>query len=50
MGSLMTYILDDHKQNVKTYKYKGSDVSILYKYVTSPICDVISMFIPEFIT
>jgi hypothetical protein len=41
------YIQEDWKENIRNYKYKGSDNSIFYKYVASPICEYIVSKLPE---
>ena len=41
------YIEEDWKDNIRNYKYKGSDNSIFYKLVASPMCDFIVKRLPE---
>lgn len=41
------YIREEWKENVRNYKYKGSDNSILYNYFTSPLCEAIVKNLPE---
>ncbi len=45
----MTYIKEELKHNIKNYKYKSHDASILYNYVTSPMCDKIVNYIPSYV-
>ena len=44
-----TYIKEQWKENIKNYKYSGKDDSLLYNYVTSPLCNKIVEFVPAFI-
>ena len=43
------YIDDEYKENLKHYKFTGKDNSIYYNYVISPICNVITNYIPKWI-
>lgn len=47
MSLINFYIQEEWKEHIKSYKYKGSDYSILYTYVTSPLCDVIVEYLPR---
>ena len=49
MGLLNPYIKEEWKSAVKSYKFKGSDASLFYNYVTSPICTKLVEFIPSYI-
>jgi hypothetical protein len=33
----------------RNYKYNGKDDSIFYRFVASPLCDIIVNFIPEWL-
>lgn len=41
------YIREEWKDNVRNFKYRGTDNSIFYKYFTSPVCNVIVEYLPK---
>ena len=43
------YIKKDYYENIKTYKYKGGDLSLTYKYFISPLCEYLITYIPPYI-
>ncbi len=43
----MKYI--SKEQNLLKYKYAGSDRSLLYKYLLSPLADKLVEYIPEYV-
>jgi hypothetical protein len=47
MPLISPYIPEEWKENIRRYKYKGSDNSIFYRLCTSPLCDYIVQFIPK---
>lgn len=48
MGLISPYILNDAaKENIRKYKYKGSDSSLFYQMVVSPTCDRIVTLFPK---
>jgi hypothetical protein len=49
MSIFKKYIRDEWKENIRTYKYQGSDLSILYVHVTSPLCNKLVEYIPPWI-
>lgn len=48
-GLWQPYIKDEWKENIKNYKFNSTDSSILYNYVTSPLCNYLVKFIPSYI-
>ncbi len=44
--SLTPYIQTEYRENVKKFKYKGSDNSIFYRHFTSPLCDITCRYLP----
>ena len=40
------YIKNEYYENIQTYKYKGADLSLTYKYFISPLCEYIITYIP----
>lgn len=50
MGLLSPYIKEEWKQTIKAHKYEGTDNSIIYVYLTSPLCNKIVQCIPSYIT
>lgn len=49
MGLLTPYIKSNWKENIVNYKFMSKDSSILYNYVTSPLCNYLARFIPHYI-
>ena len=47
MGIFTAYIKDEWIPNIKAYKYKGTDYSIIYRYITSPFCNKLVTLIPS---
>lgn len=47
MSVMCEYIPEAWRDKIRKYKYKGSDSSLFYKYVTSPCCDYIVKFLPD---
>ena len=47
MGLFTPYILEEWKEPIRNYKYKGSDLSILYRYFTSPFCNYVVNYLPD---
>ncbi len=43
------YVKNESVENIKNYKYKGIDESIVYNKITSPLCNKIQKFIPDYI-
>ena len=41
------YIPLSNYENIQTYKYKGGDLSLTYKYFISPLCNKLLNYIPE---
>jgi hypothetical protein len=49
MGLLTPYIKEDWKAPIKAYKFKGTDYSLWYNYVTSPLANKLITFVPAYI-
>jgi hypothetical protein len=49
MGLFTPYIEEQLANNIKAYKYNAIDNSILYTYITSPICNKLVKLIPSYI-
>jgi len=49
MGLFTPYIKNEWKENIIKYKFHSTDSSILYNYVTSPLCNHLVKFIPNHI-
>lgn len=49
MGFISPYIKLEDKENIINYKFASKDSSILYNYVTSPLCNYLVKFIPNYI-
>ncbi len=47
MALITPYIPEEWKENIRKHKYKGSDNSIFYTRVTSPLCDYLVGFFPR---
>jgi hypothetical protein len=43
------YIKEEWKENIKNYKYSSNDYSLLYNYLTSPLCDKIVNYLPRYL-
>jgi len=43
------YIKEEWKENIKNYKYSGSDVSIWYTYISNPFCNWVVKYIPRWV-
>jgi hypothetical protein len=41
------YIQEDWKENIKNFKYRGKDLSLIYNYIGSPVCDDFCNMLPE---
>lgn len=50
MGLLSAYIKDEWVPNIKAYKYKGTDYSLFYRFMISPLCNKIVLLIPADVT
>ena len=44
-----SYISDHGRKMLPKYQYKGTDRSIFYKYISSPGCNVICEYIPNWV-
>lgn len=44
---LKNYIEEEWKDSIKQWKYRGSDNSLFYIYVMSPLCDYLTSFLPK---
>ena len=49
MAFLPTYIKEEYKENIINYKFQSNDASLLYNYITSPLCNYLVKFIPIYI-
>ncbi len=47
MAIISPYIKEEWKDNIRSYKYSGTDRSLFYNYVASPICNIIVEKLPE---
>ena len=47
MSIMSEYIPEAWKDKIRNYKYKGSDNSLFYRYVTSPCCDFVVKHLPD---
>jgi hypothetical protein len=43
------YIREEWKENIKNFKYRGSDNSIFYRMVVNPICNFIADHLPSWL-
>jgi hypothetical protein len=41
------YIREEWKDNIRNFKYKGSDISIFYTHFTSPVCNMLVEYLPN---
>ena len=41
------YIQEEWKENIRNYKYRGSDNSIFYKLVVNPLCEKKVEYFPK---
>lgn len=48
-GLCRNYIKDEWKENLKNYKYNSTDKSLLYVHITSPLCNYLVKFIPDYV-
>ena len=46
MTIISPYIKNEWKDNIKSYKYRGSDRSFFYNFVASPLCNIIVEKLP----
>lgn len=46
MRFVSPYIKEEWVENIKSYKYKGADNSIVYNYFASPLCNFLVEKIP----
>ncbi len=46
MPLISPYIKEEWKENVRNFKYKGSDSSIFYTLFTNPFCNWAVEFLP----
>mmetsp|Transcript_13188 Transcript_13188/g.25073 ORF Transcript_13188/g.25073 Transcript_13188/m.25073 type:complete len:386 (+) Transcript_13188:288-1445(+) len=44
-----SYLTDHGRKLLPKYQYKGTDRSLFYKYVSSPACNVICEYIPDYV-
>ena len=49
MSLYASYIKTDWYDKIKTYQYRSTDHSLLYNYVTSPLCNILVEYIPDYI-
>lgn len=49
MSTTGKYIDEKYIDNLINYKYEGNDYSIYYKYVISPVCNIITQLLPTWI-
>ena len=49
MSTTGKYIDEKYIDNIINYKYEGNDYSIYYKYVISPVCNIITQLLPTWI-
>jgi hypothetical protein len=49
MGLFTPYIKEELATNIKAYKYNAIDHSLLYTYITSPLCNKLVKLIPNYI-
>ncbi len=47
MAITSPYIEEKWHDNIRNFKYKGSDNSIFYKFFTGPACDFLVRFLPN---
>jgi hypothetical protein len=48
-GLCRDYIKEEWKENIKNYKFNSTDASLLYVHITSPLCNYLVKFIPDYI-
>jgi hypothetical protein len=41
------YIKEEWKENIRNYKFKGKDSSLVYNYIASPICNYLVKYVPK---
>ena len=46
---LSPYIKEEWYENIKNYKYSGSDISIWYVYISNPFCNWAIKYIPSWV-
>lgn len=46
MAILSPYIKQEWMENIKKFKYKGSDRSLFYNYLAGPLCNIIVEKLP----
>ena len=46
MNRFSPYIKEEWKENVKNYKYRGTDRGLYYNYVASPLCNILVQKFP----
>lgn len=44
--TIKPYIKEEWKDNIRDYKYRGSDISIFYVHFTSPFCNWVVNYLP----
>lgn len=50
MGLIKPYVQEEEwKENIRKYKYKGTDNSIFYVYVVSPLCNYLVELLPTWL-
>lgn len=49
LGLFNPYIKEEWKQNIKNYKFSSTDHSLLYVHITSPLCNWLVKFVPDYI-
>ena len=47
MSLYSPYIKEEWKDNIRSYKYRGSDISIFFVYVTNPFCNWLIKYFPR---
>ena len=47
MGLFTPYIKEEWIPNIKSYKYNSVDNSLLYNYVSSPLCNKLVKLFPK---
>ena len=46
---LSPYIKEEYKENIRNYKYRGSDNSLLYIFFIFPFCNFVVEYFPTWL-